>query len=351
MPSDALLNFVRLSGLTVFLLIIALLVTIAILRYAAERRKRLEAALSRRWQPVFFHAVEGLPFEAPRVFGRDREIILLIWIHFTESIRGDARLRLRQLALDLKLDRTAHILLKRGSIRSRMMAIVALGRMQSVEVRDQIALFVTDPSPMLSLLAARSLLQIDASRGIRTILDELVRRDDWPLRSVAAMLAELPRDVLAAPLIDAVKDSPASSTSRLLRLLSTLNLGDTWDVLAPLLGNDKPVEILVAALKACSDPRALAAVRHLAGHEQWIVRAQAAAALGRLGNEPDGLLLQTMLGDPEWWVRYRAARALLELPSVSRQYLIDLCGKLDDRFAADILRQALAEVEPDTAPK
>jgi HEAT repeat protein len=345
-PSDPLLGFMLYSGAAVFLLTIVLLAAIAVLRYTIDRREGLERALSERWQPVFFHAVEGLPFEAPRIHGRDREIILLTWIHFTESIRGEARLRLRQLALDLQLEGTALKMLARRNIRLRQMAVVALGRMNSAAAWDQLARLAVNPKPVLSLLAARSLLQIDAGRAVPIMLGELIRRDDWPLVKVATMLREVPPEVLAPALTDALHAVTPQNAPRLLSLLETVPLGDTWPAVAPLLCADQPTEVIVAALKAGNDPRAIDAVRSLATHPQWIVRAQAAAALGRLGGEQDSERLQAMLGDPEWWVRYRAGMALVQLPFVSRQALTDLCGQLHDRFAADMLRQVLAETAP-----
>jgi hypothetical protein len=42
-------------------------------------------------------------------------------------------------------------------------------------------------------------------------------------------------------------------------------------------------------------------------------------------------------------VRYRAAQALCALPQVDPQVLSALPGRLTDAFAADILRQVLAE--------
>jgi hypothetical protein len=42
-------------------------------------------------------------------------------------------------------------------------------------------------------------------------------------------------------------------------------------------------------------------------------------------------------------VRYRAAEALLELPALTRADLDALRASLTDRFAADMLSQALAE--------
>ena len=49
------------------------------------------------------------------------------------------------------------------------------------------------------------------------------------------------------------------------------------------------------------------------------------------------------LSDPQWWVRYRAAQALCALPRADLAKLQALTQQLTDRFAADILRQALAE--------
>lgn len=339
--SDPLLRVAVFSGLAVFLLIIVLLAAIAILRYTVDRRRRMEQLLSERWQPVFFHAVEGIPFAVPRVYGRDREMILLIWIHFTESIRGDARLRLCQLALDLKLDRTALKLLLRRNVRHRLMAIVALGRMRSSAVWDQLVELVASPNPMLSLLAARSLLQIDASRASPIVVGELIRRDDWQLVKVRTMISEAPPNAIASHLMEALASATPENIPRLLSL--TLNVGDAWAVVESMLSTESSSELLIAALKACNDSRALEPVRQLALHTDWIVRAQAAMALGRIGVEEDGLRLRAMLSDPEWWVRYRAGISLVQMPFASRKKLEQMCNQLSDRFAADILRQVLAE--------
>ena len=343
-PSDPLLRIAFYIGLAVVLLTIILLAAIAILRFTVDRRLRMERALFKRWQPVFFHAVEGIPFVPPRIHGRDREIILLAWIHFTESIRGDARLRLRQLALDLELDRTSSMLLARRNMLPRLMAIVALGRMKSADAWDQLAELVTSPNPTLSLLAARSLLQIDASRSAAIMLGEFMRRDDWPLAKVRNMIAEAPSEAITGPLMEVLAKVTPQNAPRLLSV--TAHLGDTWPVLCSLLRVDNPPETLAAALKACSDPRGLDLARRLVTHTDWIVRTQAAATLGRIGVEEDSLRLRVMLSDPEWWVRYRAAMALVQMPFVSRQSLTELCTQLSDRFAADILRQVLAETPP-----
>ena len=52
-----------------------------------------------------------------------------------------------------------------------------------------------------------------------------------------------------------------------------------------------------------------------------------------------------MLSDKQWWVRYRAAKALEKMPFVSAQEMKDLQYDHYDRFSRDILKQAIAESE------
>jgi HEAT repeat protein len=74
------------------------------------------------------------------------------------------------------------------------------------------------------------------------------------------------------------------------------------------------------------------------------VRVQAASALGRVGQPCDGELLLEMTRDREWWVRYRAARALAAGAFAAPDDLVARAADLRDRFARDMVRQALAEV-------
>ena len=50
-----------------------------------------------------------------------------------------------------------------------------------------------------------------------------------------------------------------------------------------------------------------------------------------------------MLADDEWWVRYRAAKALVRLPGVGAPELEQVRARLLDPYARDILGQAVAE--------
>jgi hypothetical protein len=341
--SDPLLGIALLSGITVFAITVLLLGSIIVLRVVADRREAREADIRQRWQPVFLQAIDGLPYELPRIYGRDRELILLVWLQFSEMLRGSARNRLRAMARELQLVGTAQRLLHRGDMRGRLLAVVGLGRMEAHETWDELSPLIADPNPVLSLLAARSLLQLDPARAAMPVLASVARRDDWSRASVATMLGDTRDPVLGPTLLAELGKSGDAEAPRLLPLLAVVPTADRWPVLAPRLAEDRPSETLVAALKVVADPRALNHVRRLAGHPAWPVRALAATALARIGNAADLPRLQDLLTDPEWWVRYRAAGALLRLPGVTPALLDALSGSLGDRYGADMLRQVMAE--------
>jgi HEAT repeat protein len=64
-----------------------------------------------------------------------------------------------------------------------------------------------------------------------------------------------------------------------------------------------------------------------------------------MGTEDDVEPLTRLLVDKEWWVRYRAAQALAGLPFLDMTTLRKLTEDQKDRYARDILAQALAEKE------
>jgi HEAT repeat protein len=90
-------------------------------------------------------------------------------------------------------------------------------------------------------------------------------------------------------------------------------------------------------------PALLPQVRRACEHEAWTVRTQGAAALGRIGGMPERDILLRLLRDPQWWVRYRAAQAMTSGRFGSAAEVTALAAGLHDRFARDIVRQALAE--------
>ena len=101
--------------------------------------------------------------------------------------------------------------------------------------------------------------------------------------------------------------------------------------------------IIADGLGALRDPRDVDLARRYATHPPWTARVSAAKALGRIGTSEDRKQLIDMLGDPNWWVRYRAAHSLAGLPFVAREELRKIRAELTDRFAGHALDQVMAE--------
>lgn len=72
---------------------------------------------------------------------------------------------------------------------------------------------------------------------------------------------------------------------------------------------------------------------------RWEMRAVVATALGAYGATENVDVLIRLLCDREWWVRYRAAEALLKYPR--RDALLARLEETNDRFAQEMMRFAL----------
>jgi HEAT repeat protein len=70
---------------------------------------------------------------------------------------------------------------------------------------------------------------------------------------------------------------------------------------------------------------------------------QAAVTLGRLGVPGDEQLLVAILSDKQWWVRYRAAQALMKLGLVNTDGMHRIRNLQTDDYARDIIKHVLAE--------
>ena len=99
----------------------------------------------------------------------------------------------------------------------------------------------------------------------------------------------------------------------------------------------------IAALLVLLDPELLPELAHFAQSGDAEVRKNFAQACGQLGNLEQTQLLVKLMGDPVWWVRYRAAQALLKLKGMDQARLEEIRAALGDRFARDMFDQARAE--------
>lgn len=329
------------AALATSLLLLALILLLRIRLVAQRRRRRRVLA---RFRPLLAEALLEVPAHLPVFSGRDREVLVEEWNHAVESIRGQARKRLIELARRLGLNAQSRRMLSRGSHSERLRAAVALGHLHDRAAVEALRELVDRGVPSLAVTAACALLELDPETHAKTVLAALSRHPEWPLPRLGEALAETGPDGCRA-LSTILRRATPRQRPRLIRLLDVMRCPEADSLLAAILDHTGDAEVTAAALQALQDPAQIDRVRARIDHEAWYVRLQAASALGRLGTQADVPALLGLLSDPEWWVRYRAAQALAAMPFIDRGALTRLRDGHTDPFARDMLTQVLSEME------
>lgn len=345
--SDPRLALALWMGVGAFVATAALLAAVAALRINLILRQRRQKALAARWTPLLAECAERVPETLPSVRFVDAVAFLALWVRAQESLRGEAQARLVEAAKRAGARPLARRLIRRGKPPGDLLGMIVLGHLRDEGVAPTLEPLLAEGSSVASLVAAQALLRIAPERALPRILATAARREDWPLARVASILQESDPAVVG-PVLQQVlaAQPPGIGFARLVRLHGAAHAEFLRPVIVRVLETADEPEALCAALGALWHPQDAEFARRLAHHAQGAVRVAAVRALSRLGTREDAALLVRLLGDPSWWVRYRAAQGLCGLPGMDRAALESIRGGLTDRFAGDMLAQALAERAP-----
>jgi HEAT repeat protein len=316
---------------------------LVLVRVAATVRLRRQRDLERVWLPLLMHALAQVPDALPRLSWRDTAMFLSLWNRLNDAIKGGSNESLHRLAMKLELDRAARRLFAHGRLRDKLLAIATAGRLRDRAMWSDLTRAVSSRDLDLSLAAACALVRIDGQAAITLLLPIIAKRDDWPPSTVALILEEAGAEVISEPLVKAVHDADPKDAHRLIRYLGLAHPDITRTLLHTLIREVTSVESVMACLRVFTDSADVDGVRRHLNHTRWEVRVRAVKALEQIGTVRDVEPLVAMLSDFEWWVRYRAARALCTLLSSDIDSIKRLRAQHTDPFARDILTHVLAE--------
>lgn len=288
------------------------------LRVANDRKARRSERLARRWEPALLEVLgETAPPEAlfARVDERDGVRFLSFLLRYARLLRGDERDLVRTLArpyLPALLPRV-----ERGTPETRGNAVLMFARMGMPTHADVVARALSDESPIVSMIAARSLFRPGHEEYFPAVLEHLPRFTGWSRGFLASMLAG--GGPAAAPLLRTIMaDAARPALVRAVASDALRELNDLESVpLALRLMTRKHDRELVAGclriLKQLGHAGHVGAVRELTASEDPVIRAAAVAAAAALGGESEVELMQDRLDDDSFWVSLEAARGLLAL--------------------------------------
>ena len=233
--------------------------------------------------------------------------------------------------------------LSRGSMRSRLLAVGAVGQQREARAWDALARLAQDRHPILSFAAARALLRIDARPALDLLVPAIVHRGEWSLARIGTIFEELGPGPVTGPLTTMLVSRSRDGLDRVVKLARFGNREKVAPIMRGWLSSSNEPELIMAALAYVEDAADLPWALGAAKHDEWKVRMAAARALGRIGAREEFNALLDLLRDPVWWVRYHAAQALTALRGLEPYELETAREDLRDAYAADMLAHALAE--------
>ena len=330
-------------GLSVTVTAVVLLAAIIVLRKLALRRERNHLRATRRWKQVLGEAMRAAPVAVPSLPDRDMSGFVDAWNELHEAPGGSDNSGMLQLAWEVGLAPKLEKMAAHDNFHDRVMAIIALGHLRSASSFERIQGLIDDPSPIISISAARALMRIDPVRAVQRVVPQIVARQDWVDGGIAQFLNEAGPEVVRRELSSATLRANDDVAPRMVRFLAGVSPEAAAPVLSRILAEPHDEHLVSTCLQVVADPADIDRVRSLLAHERWHVRMHAAAAIGRLGGPGDIAVLLPLLADAQWWVRYRTAQALQQLCGGDSARLAQLREGQPDRFARDILTQVMAE--------
>ncbi len=348
MRSELVLTVAHWVSIAVVALVLFLMAYILLLRAFLLLKERRYREFSARWRPILLNDGRNRSDRLPHIGYADRFSFLILWNMLREEQDKDAEACdwMNSVAVATGIDRVARRLLAKRGIRKKLLAVVTLGQLRDKSQWEKLCQMALSEHALLSLAATQAIARIDPGAAVSIIVPLVVTRADWPAAKVASILGAIGPDLMSKPLTAAVTQALPEAMQRLIPYLETCHEAVTLPAVRQILKNppdDKVIGPCLSVIGKFRDAKDLKLVRHYLMHARWHVRAHAAACLGRIGTGEDEDKLVALLADPEWWVRYRAAQAIVDLSSSNMQRIHKLKDGLDDRYAKDILEQALAE--------
>ena len=256
-------------------------------------------------------------------------------VEILEFLRGDEKQRLAARATEAGVAATLHRRLRKGNARRRILAAAALGNFRDEPTHAALLEALDDATLDVRLTAALSL----GKNGQAPPPEKLIRRIGL-YGSDATLLVGLvlfriaqsdPASVRSLLLDVATRPSTRAASAGALARVNDFAAVPIITQLA--LQADHWASELPHYLEAIGDlghPAGTPAVLQGLDSRSTEVRAAAARAAGRIVALAALPRLERLLGDPDWWVRFHAARALLQLDSAGETLLRRAALRVDE---------------------
>ena len=338
----------RWGSVGLMVIVLLMMTYILCLRAVLLMRERRYRNLSARWTPILLEGGASNPKPLPSVAPGERFLLLILWNTLRERSEQDAGIChwMGRVAAVTQIDRLARRLLRRRSVRKQLLGLVTLGQLRDRLEWPGLCQIAQSGHPLLSLAATQAIARIDPAQAAGTVVSLIVTHLNWPAAKVAGILEDIGPERVSEPLARCLLQAPESHRPALIPFLAVCNYSTALPTVRQILREPHLDEVIAPCLHVIGkfgDRQDLPLLYRYLTHPRWHVRTVAAGCVGKMGRRSDQERLVPLLADPHWWVRYRAAQAIVGLSPQDDQRLRDIQSTLDDRYARDILTQAIAE--------
>jgi len=322
-----------------------LLTALLVRRYLQWIERQRDAAVA-VWRPLLTRIAieEDEQPKLPKLSSRQLPYLLEEWNALHDAVRGESSARLNTVAISLSLDVAARRMMRSRQIGRRILAIRTLGHLHDPSSWRPLQEQLASANALVSFYAAAALVQIDAQRAMPGIMLQLAERESWPGEAMARLLVDAGADVARDPVRSLMLSLAPSKVPPLLPWLAHVDAVLGSEVAIELLRrHPDEADIVAAALVVVLEPAVLPELARFAESANADVRKNLAVAYGHLGGLGEVEVLTRLMCDTVWWVRYRAAQALIRLKGMTREGIDEVRARLTDNYALDMLDHVQAE--------
>lgn len=306
--------------LTIYILVLLVLalglviLTVYLHRANAAKAEKWKA-LEHKWNPLISAVIAGfLPPQSlvEKVEENEKLFFVDYLMRYISKLEGDTKNILCNMALPYLEQLVSRM--KTGDEEQRARAILTLSTMGFETYQHVVVQAIDDPSPVVAMLASRSLADKGAIQYLDLVLSKIALFRSWSPHYLSTMLESLARSQPTL-LLKRLRTHayPKWVQAVILKALSQLHCSEALPVAADLLKTESDRDIQVAALQLLaqlghSEYRAL--VRSKTQHPDFVIRLHAIKALSQIGDQSDAELFTQCLEDNSQWVALHAAEAL-----------------------------------------
>lgn len=307
-------------------------------RSTKSRINRLESALDSSL------ATGEIDPDLHRLDDRDTDLLAILMIDYLSVLRGAERERLATLAEESGLVREYFHRLRVRNRWKRARAAENLGYFGGPGAVGPLTELLSHPDETVRAVAARALARIGTPEAAQALARTLNDPSELTRLRMAENLERI-GPLATEPLVEALESGDPRAQVLAARILGNLRAAEAGPSLRRAMLGSQLADVraqAALALGRIGNPDDVVVLQEAAEDEDWPVRAQVANALGTIGDLSTIPTLKKLSIDEEWWVRLNASRALANIGPAGERALADILEG-DDHFARERAAATLEE--------